>query len=124
MDETPKLRRLPLHRPTCLVLSRQALPTLDRSRYAAAAGVARGAYVLADAKPGKPEVILELHYGNSLKPAAMDAERLVWNGLPSLPAVKNKRVYLLAGDEFVVPGPRIVVAAERFARTLHPEAFN
>jgi iron complex transport system substrate-binding protein len=71
----------------------------------------------------KPEVILELHYGNSLKPAAMDAERLVWNGLPSLPAVKNKRVYLLAGDEFVVPGPRIVVAAERFARTLHPEAF-
>ena len=46
------------HRPACLVLSRQALPTLDRSRYAAAAGVARGAYVLADAKPGKPEVIL------------------------------------------------------------------
>jgi iron complex transport system substrate-binding protein len=72
----------------------------------------------------RPEVILELHYGDSLKPAAMDAERLVWNALPSLPAVRNKRVYLLAGDEFVVPGPRIVVAAERFARTLHPEAFN
>jgi iron complex transport system substrate-binding protein len=72
----------------------------------------------------RPEVILELHYGNSLKPASMDAERLVWNRLPSLPAVRNKRVYLLAGDEFVVPGPRIVVAAERFARTLHPEAFN
>jgi transketolase len=46
------------HQPACLVLSRQALPTLDRSRYAPAAGVARGAYVLADAKPGKPEVIL------------------------------------------------------------------
>jgi transketolase len=44
--------------PACLVLSRQALPTLDRARYAPAAGVARGAYVLADAKPGKPEVIL------------------------------------------------------------------
>jgi iron complex transport system substrate-binding protein len=71
----------------------------------------------------KPEVILELHYGNSLKRAAMDAERLVWNALPSLPAVQNNRVYLLAGDEFVVPGPRIVIAAERFARTLHPEAF-
>ncbi len=46
------------HQPVCLVLTRQALPTLDRTRYAAAAGVARGAYVLADAKPGKPEVIL------------------------------------------------------------------
>ncbi len=72
----------------------------------------------------KPDVILELHYGNSLKPSAFDAERLVWNALPSLPAVRNKRVYLLAGDEFVVPGPRIVVAAERFARTLHPDAFK
>ena len=71
----------------------------------------------------KPEVVLELHYGNSLKPDAMEAERLVWNALPSLPAVRNRRVYLLAGDEFVVPGPRIVVAAERFAGTLHPEAF-
>jgi len=41
-----------------------------------------------------------------------------------VPAVKSGRVYLLVGDEFVVPGPRIVVAAERFARTLHPEAFR
>ena len=72
----------------------------------------------------RPEIILELHYGSSLNPASMEAERLVWNALPSLPAVRNKRVYLLAGDEFVVPGPRIVVAAERFARTLHPEAFE
>jgi ABC-type Fe3+-hydroxamate transport system substrate-binding protein len=47
----------------------------------------------------------------------------VWNALPSLPAVKNNRIFLLAGDEFVIPGPRIVVAAERFARTLHPEAW-
>jgi transketolase len=44
--------------PAALVLSRQALPTLDRSVYSAASGVARGAYVLADAKPGAPEVIL------------------------------------------------------------------
>jgi iron complex transport system substrate-binding protein len=72
----------------------------------------------------KPDVILELHYGDSLNPASMEAERLVWNTLPSLPAVRNKRVYLLAGDEFVVPGPRIAVAAERFARTLHPESFS
>jgi transketolase len=46
------------HRPALLVLSRQPLPTLDRTRYAPAAGVARGAYVLADAAAGKPDVIL------------------------------------------------------------------
>jgi transketolase len=40
------------------VLTRQAVPTFDRSRYAPAAGVARGAYVLADAPGGTPEVIL------------------------------------------------------------------
>ena len=50
---------LPLqHQPVALVLSRQALPTLDRTRYASAAGVARGAYVLADAPGGAPDVIL------------------------------------------------------------------
>jgi len=68
-----------------------------------------------------PEVILELHYGESLKPDRLEAERLVWNTLAAVPAVKNKRVHLLVGDEFVVPGPRIVIAAERFARTLHPD---
>jgi transketolase len=46
------------HEPAALVLTRQPLPTLDRSRYAAAAGVAKGAYILADAPNGQPEVIL------------------------------------------------------------------
>ena len=46
------------HRPTCLVLSRQPMPTLDRSQYASAEHVARGAYVLADAVEGKVDVIL------------------------------------------------------------------
>jgi transketolase len=46
------------HQPTCLVLSRQALPTLDRKKYASASGLERGAYVLADPPDGKPEVIL------------------------------------------------------------------
>jgi len=44
--------------PACLVLSRQALPTLDRARLAPAAGLARGGYVLADASGGAPQVIL------------------------------------------------------------------
>lgn len=46
------------HQPACLVLSRQALPTFDRSRYAPAAGLTRGAYVFADAPNGEPTVIL------------------------------------------------------------------
>jgi transketolase len=46
------------NRPAALALSRQALPTLDRDVYASAKGVAKGGYVLADAKPGKPDVIL------------------------------------------------------------------
>jgi iron complex transport system substrate-binding protein len=71
-----------------------------------------------------PEIIIELHYGESPGAERLEAERRVWNALPSVPAVKNQRVYLLVGDEFVVPGPRIVLAVERFARTLHPEAFK
>ncbi len=46
------------HQPASLVLTRQPVPTFDRSRYASAKGVARGAYVMADAAKGKPEVIL------------------------------------------------------------------
>jgi transketolase len=45
-------------RPVSLALSRQNLPTLDRTKYAPAAGVARGAYVLADCEGGSPDVIL------------------------------------------------------------------
>jgi len=44
--------------PTTLVLTRQAMPTFDRTKYGAASGVAKGAYVLADAQGGKPDVIL------------------------------------------------------------------
>jgi transketolase len=46
------------HEPAALALSRQALPTIDRSKYASAAGLAKGAYILADAPNGKPELIL------------------------------------------------------------------
>jgi transketolase len=50
---------LRLHdRPTVIALSRQALPVFDRNKYASAAGVARGAYVMADSPGGPPEVIL------------------------------------------------------------------
>jgi transketolase len=46
------------HEPAALVLSRQALPIIDRSKYASAAGVAKGAYILSDSPGGNPEVIL------------------------------------------------------------------
>jgi transketolase len=46
------------HGPTCLALTRQALPTIDRTKFGAASGLHKGAYVLADAKDGHPQVIL------------------------------------------------------------------
>jgi transketolase len=46
------------HQPAVIVLSRQPLPTFDRNKYASAAGVARGAYVMADAPDGSPDIIL------------------------------------------------------------------
>ena len=46
------------HEPAVITLSRQPLPTFDRSRYASAAGVAQGAYIMADPPRGTPEVIL------------------------------------------------------------------
>ena len=46
------------YQPVALILSRQALPTLDRSKYAAASGLRRGAYILSDAADGKPQVLL------------------------------------------------------------------
>ena len=60
-NEVVEAWRLILQRqdePAALILSRQALPTLDRSKYAPASGLARGAYVLADAKAGRPDVLL------------------------------------------------------------------
>ncbi|MFZ1104320.1 MAG: transketolase C-terminal domain-containing protein, partial [Hyphomicrobiaceae bacterium] len=46
------------HRPAVLALSRQALPTFDRSKYAPASGVTRGAYIMAEAAGGTPQIIL------------------------------------------------------------------
>jgi transketolase len=70
------------HQPAVLALSRQPLPTLDRTRYASAAGVARGAYVLADAPGGRPEVIL-IGSGSELSLAVDAHEALVAEGIRS-----------------------------------------
>ncbi|MCC7418487.1 MAG: ABC transporter substrate-binding protein [Acidobacteria bacterium] len=69
-----------------------------------------------------PEAIVELHYGET-RGDDLAAERHVWDALPSVAAVRNGRVYLLSGQQFVVPGPRVVDALEQLARALHPDAF-
>jgi transketolase len=70
------------HGPSTLVLSRQAVPTLDRTKYAPASGVAKGAYVLADAEGGKPEVIL-LATGSELQHVVAAHEQLKSQGIKS-----------------------------------------
>ena len=64
------------HKPAILALSRQPLPTLDRTKYASAAGVAKGAYVLADALGKNPEVIL-IASGSEVSLAVQAHEKLV-----------------------------------------------
>jgi transketolase len=68
------------HQPAALVLSRQAIPIFDRSRYAPASGVARGAYVLADAEGGRPDVIL-LSSGSEVSLCVEAFERLKADGV-------------------------------------------
>jgi transketolase len=68
------------HQPAALILTRQALPTIDRTKYAPAAGVARGAYVLADAAGGKPDVLL-LGTGSEVALCLDAHERLTAEGI-------------------------------------------
>jgi transketolase len=70
------------HQPAVLALSRQPLPTLDRNKYAAASGVARGAYILADAPGGDPEVIL-IASGSEVSLAVDAHEKLIAEGIRS-----------------------------------------
>jgi transketolase len=70
------------HEPAVLALSRQPLPTLDRTKYAAASGVARGAYVLGDAPGGNPEVIL-IASGSEVSLAVEAHEKLIAEGIRS-----------------------------------------
>jgi transketolase len=68
------------HEPVALVLTRQALPTLDRSVYGPASGLARGGYVLADAHGGAPEVIL-IATGSEVHLALSAHEQLTADGV-------------------------------------------
>jgi len=93
-------------RPACLVLSRQALPTLDRTKYAPASGVARGAYVLADALDRTPEVIL-MATGSEVSLVVEAYERLAAAGIAarvvSMPSWDLFETQDLAYREQVLP---------------------
>ena len=71
----------------------------------------------------KPDVIVELLYGDDLKNTDSAKKLRAWDALPSVPAVRGHRIWALTGDEFVVPGPRVVEATRKLAHTLHPDVF-
>jgi len=122
------------HEPVALVLTRQNLPTIDRTKYASAAGVAKGAYILADAADGKPDVIL-MATGSEVDMALKAHEKLVAAGIkarlvsmpsweifehqpkeyresvlpPSVTArVSVEQAGTLGWDKYVGPGGRII----------------
>ena len=95
---------------------------------------AGGANVLADVKQQSvmmstelvlaraPEVIIELQYARGDTAARDDLK--AWDTIASVPAVKNRAVILLQGEEFVVPGPRVADATAKLAAALHPLALR
>jgi transketolase len=106
------------HEPVALILSRQPLPTLDRSRFAPAAGVARGGYVLADPPDGRPPELILIATGSELALAVQAYETLTADGVAarvvSLPSWElfdeQDKAYR---DEVLPPGVRARVAIEQ-----------
>jgi transketolase len=108
------------HEPVALILSRQALPTLDRSKYAPAAGVRRGAYVLSDAGNGKPDVLL-MGTGSEVSLCMAAQEELAKEGIQarviSMPSWKLFEDQDEAYRESVIPSAvRARVSVEQAAR--------
>jgi iron complex transport system substrate-binding protein len=71
-----------------------------------------------------PDVIVEAHGGDGWPPERILRESLLWRGLPALPAVRSNRVYVLADDRLIVPGPRVADGVRVLARALHPEVVK
>ena len=67
-----------------------------------------------------PDVILEIGVDTA---SAGGRNLRAWDSLPSIPAVRNKRIYELRGDGMMNPGPRISASVRRVAEVLHPNAF-
>jgi transketolase len=114
------------HGPSTLVFSRQAMPTLDRTKYAPAAGVAKGGYVLADAEGGKPEVIL-LATGSELQWAVAAYEKLKTEGVKarvvSMPCWELFDAQDAAYKEAVLPSQVTARVSVEMAATLGWERY-
>jgi iron complex transport system substrate-binding protein len=71
----------------------------------------------------RPEVILEVRA--TQRTTDRDAtDKSAWQVLGAVPAVRSRRIMILAGEQFVVPVPRVADAVEQMARALHPQAFK
>ena len=99
--------------------------------------IAGGINIFADARTSYPKVSMEevlarapdviIDMGDMGQTVGVTEEQkraaaALWNRYPSLPAVKQGRVYGVASDVFVIPGPRVTEAAREFAGMIHPEA--
>ena len=88
------------HHPVVFSLTRQPLPTLDRTKYASAAGVAKGGYVLADADNGQPTVLL-IGTGSEVRLCVDAYEKLTAEG------VRARVVCLPSWELFEMQDPRL-----------------
>jgi transketolase len=126
VSEAYKLAVAQTHRPTAMVLSRQAAPTLDRTKYSAASGVAKGGYVLADAPGGKPDVIL-IGTGTELSLCVDAYEKLKAEGINarvvSLPCVELFDEQDAAYKESVLPSSITARVSVEMASTFGWERY-
>ena len=121
VTEAYKLAIQHMHGPSTLVFSRQPMPTIDRTKYAPAAGVAKGAYVLADADGGKPEVIL-MGTGTELQHCVAAYEKLKAEGIKarvvSMPCLEIFDQQEAAYKESVLPSAVTARVSIEMAATL------
>src|SRR5580700_7512276 len=114
------------HNPVALVLTRQAVPTFDRTKYAAASGTARGAYVLADAPGGKPDVIL-MATGSEVSLCVEAYERLKEEGVAarvvSMPSWEIFEQQDAAYKESVLPSSVMARVSVEMAATFGWERY-
>jgi transketolase len=115
------------HAPVALVLTRQNVPTLDRAKYASAAGVAKGAYVLADAPGGKPDVIL-IGTGSEVSLCIDAYEKLKSEGIKarvvSMPSTEIFEQQDAAYKESVLPSSVTARVSVEMAATLGWERYT
>lgn len=107
------------HKPAALVLTRQAVPTLDRSKYASASGLAKGAYILADAPGGSPEVIL-IGTGSEVSLCVSAYEQLISEGVRArVVSMPSWAIFETQSDEYkkqvLPPSVRARVSVEAAA---------